>query len=297
MRLSLPAPVRRGAIITLIVLAFLALVGATYTGVNTALERRRLPYPGRLVDVGGHQLHIHCLGKGSPVVVLEAPATGMSSAWGWVQRDLASTTRVCSYDRAGLGWSEAGDGRYDPQRVPDDLHTLLGNAHERGPYIVAGQGLGAAFTRLFASRYRADTAALVLIDADTPADDGETRTLTRMIRMAPWVARLGLSRATDWLSKNATGLPGDDSRRMRAFLNRPDHLARSAQELARWKAAVELAATAPIDPALPIDNLNAEGRGRLGYLTTAAAGAHVADAIAKRVALMRSAADARHAVR
>src|SRR4051812_20264437 len=145
MRFSLPAPVRRGLIITTIVLTFLALVGATYQGVNTALERRRLPYPGRLVDVGGHQLHIYCVGKGFPVVVLEAPATGMSSAWGWVQRDLASATRVCSYDRAGLGWSEAGDSRYDPQRVPEELHTLLVNAHERGPFIVAGHGLGSAF--------------------------------------------------------------------------------------------------------------------------------------------------------
>ena len=93
-------------------LTFIVLAGVTYQSVATALERRQFPYPGRLIDVGDHQLHIYCVGEGAPTVVLEAPAAGISVGWAWVQDDLGQTTRVCSYDRAGLGWSEAGEGGY-----------------------------------------------------------------------------------------------------------------------------------------------------------------------------------------
>jgi hypothetical protein len=102
---ALLARARRVLISALVILVFLLLAGATYQGAATALERRRYPHPGRLVDIGGHQLHLHCTGQGAPIVVLEAPATGMSAAWGWVQPDVAQLTRVCTYDRSGLGWS------------------------------------------------------------------------------------------------------------------------------------------------------------------------------------------------
>src|SRR5574341_1475973 len=118
------------------ILTFLILAGATYQGVATALERRQFPHPGRMVSVGDHQLHIYCTGEGPPTVVLEAPATGMSAAWGWVQPDVAAVTRVCSYDRAGLGWSEAGDRRFDPANVVEELHALLQRSGELRPYVL-----------------------------------------------------------------------------------------------------------------------------------------------------------------
>jgi pimeloyl-ACP methyl ester carboxylesterase len=97
-------------------------------------------------------------------VVLEAPAFGMSAAWTRVQPPVGLLTRVCSYDRAGLGWSEAGDAAYDPGAVPGQLHTLLRGSNERGPFVLVGQGLGAEFVRLFAVTFPHDTAALVLVD-------------------------------------------------------------------------------------------------------------------------------------
>src|SRR5436190_22605183 len=157
----LPA-VRRALATTGVVLLVLILIGATYQGVATAVERRRFPHPGRLIDVGGHQLHLYCTGEGTPTVVLEAPATTMSAVWAWVQTDVAKMTRVCSYDRAGLGWSEAGDAPFTPQAVAPELNALLATAGERGPFVVAGAELGAAFATLYASRYPDDTAALVL---------------------------------------------------------------------------------------------------------------------------------------
>ena len=216
---------------TLIVVAVLILIGATYQGVATALERRRYPHPGQLVDVGGHQLHLHCVGEGSPVVVLEAPAGSMSAVWGWVQPEVAKTTRVCGYDRAGLGWSEAGDRRYDPGRVPEELHALLAAAKQPPPYVLAGQSLGASFVRRFASLYPTETARLVLLE-----EQGETRRSLRFMTMAPWLARAGILRATDLLSDSWKGLPPPSAGAMKAFLNRPDHLTRAAGEIARQPA-------------------------------------------------------------
>jgi pimeloyl-ACP methyl ester carboxylesterase len=234
---TMNARIRYVLISVFIVLVVLVLAGATYQGVATALERRRYPHPGRLIDVGGHQLHIYCLGTGSPTVMLEAPAAGMSAAWGWVQPEVAKATRVCSYDRAGLGWSEAGDKPYDPGRVPEELHTLLAAAKEPGPYVLAGQALGASFVRTFSSLYPADTAALVLIDSRRDEPSANTRFFT----MSPWLARMGLLRATGALSPNWEGLPGSSAGAVSTFLNRPDHLTRALREVARSDDAIALA--------------------------------------------------------
>jgi pimeloyl-ACP methyl ester carboxylesterase len=230
-------------------ITFVVLAGVTYQSVATALERRQFPYPGRLIDVGDHQLHIYCVGEGSPTVVLEAPAAGISVGWAWVQDDLGKTTRVCSYDRAGLGWSEAGEGGYRAIGVPGELHTLLERAGERGPFVVAGHEIGAAFARMYAARYRAETAAVVLVDdvAETsPVPGGPRR-----VRFWPWLARVGLLRATRALSRHAGEFPDAAGGAVRAFLNRPDHLTRAAREIAGLRETVDLA-SAPMDPTLPV---------------------------------------------
>ena len=227
------------------VLLFAVLAGVTYQSVSNALERRRFPHPGRLVEIGDHQLHLYCVGEGSPTVVLEAPAGGLSMTWAWVQDDLASTTRVCSYDRAGLGWSEAGDGRYDPLRTTDDLHALLQRSGERTPVILAGQEFGAALARLYADRFPRDVAGLVLVDDPSEGDDSHGS--ARAAVTWPWLARVGVLRITRSLSRRANGLPAHARGAAQAFLNRPDHLTRAAQEVARVRDVTEAAAVAPSD--------------------------------------------------
>jgi pimeloyl-ACP methyl ester carboxylesterase len=280
------ARVRRVLISAAVILAFLLLAGATYQGAATALERRRFPHPGRLVDIGGHQLHLHCIGQGAPTVVLEAPATGMSAAWGWVQPDVAELTRVCTYDRSGLGWSEAGDGAYDPEAVPGELHALLQHAAEPGPYVIGGEGFGAALATLYAAHYRPEVAALVLVDppvTDRPA----RRSVTRLLNAAPWLARTGVLRATRVMSSNAAGLPEISARPLSAFLNRPDHLTRAASELAGWSQTVRLAAAAPLDPALPVARVEGAGPSHTALLTDPTGGAAVAAAIRSVVEQVR----------
>lgn len=275
----IPTSVRRTLLTTAAVLIFLVLAGATYQGVATALERRRFPHPGQLLDVGGHQLHIYCTGEGTPTVVLEAPATGMSAAWGWVQPEIANATRVCSYDRAGLGWSEAGGRAFEPSAVAEQLHALLQSAGERAPYVIVGQGLGAAFATLYASQFAESVAALVLVDPPALAD--EASQVDRMISLvdaSPWLARAGVLRATGLISSNANGLPPSSAGAVAAFLNRPDHLTRSARELSRWDDTVRLAAAAAVDN-IPVHRITGAGSGRTALLTEAEAARAVSTAI------------------
>ena len=88
--------------------AFLLLAGAVYQSIGSARDAWRFPPPGRMVDVGGHRLHVYCTGEGSPTVVMDSGLPGSCLSWTFVQSKLAEFTRVCSYDRAGLGWSDRG---------------------------------------------------------------------------------------------------------------------------------------------------------------------------------------------
>jgi pimeloyl-ACP methyl ester carboxylesterase len=249
----------RAAAVAILIL----LVGATYQGVTTALERRRFPHPGRMVRSIDHQLHIYCTGEGAPTVVLEAPAAGMSGAWGWIQPELEHQTRVCSYDRSGLGWSEWGPRPYDPARVPEELEALLRNSGERAPYVIIGQGLGAAFARLFASRYPMETRAVVLMDVPKP---GAASSVGRLLAASPWLARAGLLRASPVLARRARDLPGRAGGEMRSFLSRPDHLTRTAIEVAQWDRTVQLAASASVAGVRMI-TLDVAGTGPLAFVS------------------------------
>jgi pimeloyl-ACP methyl ester carboxylesterase len=261
---GLPARLRRAVAVGGAILIFILLVGATYQGVATALERREYPRPGGLVSVGDHQLHLYCTGNGTPSVILEAPAAGLSASWGEVQQRISGMTRVCSYDRSGLGWSEAGEGPFDPGRVAEELRTLLAAAQERGPFVVAGHGLGAAFARMYAARADGDAVALVLIapPADLPRDRTDT---TWIMPMAPWLARTGVLRAGRMLSSKADALEGASGGAVRAFLNRPDHLARAAAEIRKWDDAMRMAAGMPLRADMPTVTIDVDAADRVAF--------------------------------
>ena len=284
----LPA-VRRALVTSGVVLLLLILIGATYQGVATALERRRFPHPGRMIDVGAHQLHLYCAGQGAPTVVLEAPAMTMSAAWAWVQGDLAKTTRVCSYDRAGLGWSEAGDAPFAPEEVAPETSALLLKARERGPFVIAGVEFGAALATLYAARYPEDVAALVLVNPPGAFSGQEAaKPSARFVALSPWLARTGALRATRTLSASAGQLPQPSAGAMRAFLNRPDHLTRAASELARWDDTIRLSEAATLRRGLPLTQVEVEGDDRVALLANRRNAQDVTDAIARAVTRVRS---------
>ena len=268
-------PLRRAIGAVTAILVFILLLGATYQGVATALERREFARPGGLVSVGDHQLHIYCTGRGTPSVVLEAPAAGLSAAWADVQRQLSAVTRVCSYDRAGLGWSESGDRPFDPDVIPGELRTLLTRANVPGPFVVVGHGLGAAFARMYAARPDADAVALVLVDP--PAGSAGIQP-GWIMPASPWLARTGVLRAGRILSSRADGLAGGGA--LQAFLNRPDHLARAADELLAWNDLVQQ--TAGLQPASSrtrVMTVDLRTGDRIAFLTNPAAVDRVVAAI------------------
>jgi pimeloyl-ACP methyl ester carboxylesterase len=140
-----------------------------------AADVRAYPPPGQMIDVGGYRLHLNCTGTGSPTVVIESGWGDMSASWGWVQPEVAKTMRVCTYDRAGMGWSEVSPEPRTAREFALELHTLLAKANEPGPYVLVGHSLGGYTMQVYAHDYPAEVSGLVLIDSqDLPASDNAT---------------------------------------------------------------------------------------------------------------------------
>ncbi|MEO3776559.1 alpha/beta hydrolase [Micromonospora sp. B11E3] len=166
--------------------AVLSGTGWTYETLSRRDDGRQHPAPGRLVDVGGHRLHLNCTGAAgdAPTVVFEAGLGESSTTWATVQGKLADTAgvRACSYDRAGYAWSESGPGRRDAGRLAEELHTLLDRAGERGPFILVGHSVGGFVVRLFADRWPAETAGMVLVDVTDERAVGALKASSPVIR-------------------------------------------------------------------------------------------------------------------
>src|SRR5829696_5172510 len=160
--------IRRGFVWLVAGLLALAVIGAIYQAIATQIDQRTYSPPGEMVDVNGHLMHINCIGEGSPTVILEAANLGMSAWWVRVQQQFAQTTQVCSYDRAGMGWSEAGPEPRDARHISSELHTLLKNADTEGPYVLVGHSYGRLYARMYAARYPNQVAGVALVDSSHP---------------------------------------------------------------------------------------------------------------------------------
>ena len=146
----------------------LAAVGASYQSLSAARDHRAHPMPGQLVDIGGYRMHIHCTGQGTPTVVLDSGLGDSYISWHKVQPQIAQFTRVCSYDRAGLGYSDSSPRPRTSKDIAEELHTLLHNAGIPPPYILVGHSMGGYDVRLYASLYRNEVVGMVLVDASHP---------------------------------------------------------------------------------------------------------------------------------
>jgi pimeloyl-ACP methyl ester carboxylesterase len=148
-------------------------IGATYESIESSRDHREPP-PGLLVNVSGHKMHLDCTGQGSPTVLLESGLWDDWIVWNKVQPEISNVTRVCSYDRAGLGFSDPR-----PEQVPDsrniaqNLHLLLANAGESPPYMLVGHSIGGLHVRVYQHLYPADVVGMVLVDSGHP--DQENR--------------------------------------------------------------------------------------------------------------------------
>jgi pimeloyl-ACP methyl ester carboxylesterase len=220
----------------------LAAIGATYQVIATQIDLRAYPAPGQMVDVGGYQMHLYCTGTnvgGSTTVVLETGEGSTSAAWALVQPEAAKATRVCSYDRAGMGWSDPSPEPRDAQHIAQELHTLLHNANILGPYVFVGWSYGGLFVREYAGQYEDEVAGLVLLDSSHPDQWGSTPegraqfgTYAKIYSVAPTLARLGVMRVIGLLQPTS-GLPTPYDEALKAsFAATKDADAQSAEFLA-----------------------------------------------------------------
>ena len=223
---SFPLWISRVLLVILLLIFSAAALGLSYQAMATRADAGRYPPPGRLVDVGGYRLHIHCAGEGSPAVILDALFPGGVSNWAWIQPELAKSTRVCAYDRAGLGWSDSGPEPRDALQQAEELHTLLAKAGIGGPFVLVGHSLGGLSVRMFAGLYPDETAGMVLIEATNP-DTWKRKGLPEgvgvdrnQLAVAPLLAKLGIFRAGLIPSYSSdTDLPPQQRDELQAFFN------------------------------------------------------------------------------
>jgi pimeloyl-ACP methyl ester carboxylesterase len=226
----------------------IASIGGGYETVRDSLDASAYPMPGQLIDVGGHRLHLHCTGSGSPTVVLEPGHGAASSDLGWIAPAVARNSRVCVYDRAGRGWSGATDGPQDGAHVAANLHTLLDRAHVPGPYVLAGHSFGGLYILSFAAQFPDQVAGMVLLDSTAPKPGPALPTNTesddflgRVSALLPAVAHLGAGRLLNPFSYGS--LPPRSQYEARANSSTARHLRSWIKEVVEGSVSTQQAAS------------------------------------------------------
>jgi pimeloyl-ACP methyl ester carboxylesterase len=157
----------------LLVILILLLAPAVWNLAASRYQHARNPVPGALYDVEGRQMHIYCTGTGPYTVLIEAGASADSLGWRGVQRTLSQTTRVCTYDRNGHGWSQPSPGPHDADTIVRKLHALLDKAAVPRPLILTAHSAGGLYIRAYARQFPKEVAGAVMIDSSSPAQIDE----------------------------------------------------------------------------------------------------------------------------
>src|SRR5438552_7751470 len=184
------------------VLGVVAAFGASYEYIAERRDLAAAPPPGRLIDVGGHRLHLWCLGQGSPTVVFDSGLGGTAFDWYAVLRDVSGFTTACAYDRAGMGYSDAGPSPRTSRRIAGELAELVRRSETKLPVLLVGWSYGGLFVRVYASEHESQVAGLLLVDAANEeqaaklAAAGFSSDVPVWDRFAPAAAAFGLLRLT-----------------------------------------------------------------------------------------------------
>jgi pimeloyl-ACP methyl ester carboxylesterase len=180
--------------IVLALFVFIAAFGLIDQGIFALLSTRRYPVPGRLVSVAGYRMNINCMGHGTPTVILESGLGGYSLDWTLVQPEVAKFTRVCAYDRAGLGWSDAKPGPRTSRKIANELSSLLQVSGITGPYVIVAHSIGGYHARIFASQNH-DQIVGVVLDSSHPEQEmrsGQIRAFNHQERRLVRVGRIAM---------------------------------------------------------------------------------------------------------
>ncbi len=228
---------------------------------------------GERIDIGARSLRVVRSGQRSdaPLIVCEHGAFGCATDWSVVQDKLAARGLASlAYDRAGLGYSDAGPDPRDGRSINDDLEALLDRLGETGPILLVGHSMGGLMVRLFALERTRRLAGLVLVDAvtpdalDLPGGTAVVGAFGRVLQMASQGAKFGLMHPVSWVSGNLIGLPGaaaDEKRRIHALAS---HAHAAAAEVMNWPATSRMAGAAELPVDLPVAVVTAGPTGARG---------------------------------
>ncbi|MBU1377483.1 MAG: alpha/beta hydrolase [Alphaproteobacteria bacterium] len=235
-----------------------------------------MAHRGETVDIGGRRLRIVRAGLAagpSPLIVCEHGAFGCASDWAVVQEKLtARGLRSLAYDRAGLGYSDAGPAPRDGRAINDDLEALLRALGESGPILLVGHSMGGLMVRLFALEREHELAGLVMVDAVTPdvfgLPGGATaiRGFGRFLQVVSHGAKLGLMVPVSLVSGNMIGLPGQAGAEKRRIHGSASHAHGAAAEVIQWPETSRMAGAVELPVDLPVAVVTAgphRGRGPL----------------------------------
>lgn len=212
-----------------------------------ALQLKGRPAPGVEVNLGSHALHLYCLGEGSPTVVLDSGLGAAYIDWFRVQPEVARYTRVCSYDRAGYGFSQMGPKPRTSHRIVEELRLMLDRAGLTPPYILVGHSFGGLNMQLYSRLHGGEVAGLVLVDAVHPEQ------FARFRQAGVELPRVGSTRfAFGDRDKMVRAFPEDQKDLAFALISSESARSSMLNELRNLEASAEAVAKAPRLPDLPL---------------------------------------------
>ena len=226
----------RRVVAVVVLCVVVAALGASYEYVADRRDLANAPPPGRLIDIGGHRLHLWCEGQGTPVVIFDSSAGGTALDWYGVLHDVGTFTTACAYDRAGMGYSDAGPLPRTSERIADELAALVHRSDLRLPVLLVGWSLSGWYVRTYATRHESEVAGLVLVDS---SHEDQAAKFTAIgigpgIDLAPYLpmaARLGALRLipNPYVTRPDT-VPEPIRRYVRATTYRPSYFQATYQE-------------------------------------------------------------------
>jgi len=281
-----PRRLFRGFVILVLLLAG---AGFLYQNASEARDRRFHHMAGQLVEVAGRKMHINCTGQGRPTVILDAGLGDTYLSWQKVQPEIANAVQVCSYDRAGIGYSDPSPHARTSKVIATELHALLQAADIPPPYILVGHSMGGYDVRVYAGMYRTEVVGMVLVDASHP--DQENRFPAELKSMeGTWNREAEfLEYATPFGVPRLLGLCDEDAALRAAECNWHTERERRAEMKSFSQSAVEAAAVTslgdiplavlshdpdkpsaelPADLAKPINQAWEKMQEELGHLST-----------------------------
>ncbi|MGC2465121.1 MAG: alpha/beta hydrolase [Candidatus Acidiferrum sp.] len=237
----------RGLLGLLVLVVMGAAVGASYQAIENRADARRFPQQGKSVSLGpafnNLTLNLDCRGQGGPTVILDSGLGVPAIGWNPVQTEAAKFTRVCSYDRAGYGWSGPSVLPRTSMQIVKELHALLEAAHENGPYILVGHSFGGFDVRVYNGQYLAEVAGMVLVDASHEDQEGRmspaiqafmkksTEQLKRQERLAPLLIRFGIARFSQRNQGESPGVSKEFGQEMLYLQMQPKFIDAAASEM------------------------------------------------------------------